>query len=147
MLTAIRRPQGNLSERVNRELGRLFRTYCNTNQSRWPDVLEFFEASINGSYNDTTGFTPNELQTGEMPKRFWDGSIKRIATENLPIPSEVKRIEGRIRIKKCAEEPTEKFNADNKLVTFKIGERVLLRALNVGHREDNTCLLYTSRCV
>ena len=44
VLTPIRRPQGNLDERVNRELGRLFRTYCNTNQSRWPGYLEFFEA-------------------------------------------------------------------------------------------------------
>ena len=127
--------------------------------------------------NYTTGFTPNELQTSEMPKRVWDGSIRRIATQNLPIPSEVKRIEAKKRIKKCTEERTEKCNADHKLVTFKIGERVLLRALNVGHREDNTaakffrlyngpfmlceqvgkntyiltnpntCLLYTSRCV
>ena len=30
VLTVIRRPQGNLAERVNKELGRLFRTYCNT---------------------------------------------------------------------------------------------------------------------
>ena len=41
VLTAIRRPQGNLAERVNRELGRLFSTYCNNNQSKWPEYLEF----------------------------------------------------------------------------------------------------------
>ena len=77
---------------------------------------------INDHYNDTTGFTPNELQTGEMPKRVWDGCIRRIATQNLPIPNVVKRIEARRRIKKCAEDRTEKFNADHKLVTFKTGE-------------------------
>ena len=54
VLTAIRRPQGNLAERVTRELGRLFCTYSNTNQCRWPDYLEFFEASIKGNYSDTT---------------------------------------------------------------------------------------------
>ena len=53
VLIAIRRPQGNLAERVNRELGRLFRTYCNTNQSKWAEYLEFFEQAINGNYNDT----------------------------------------------------------------------------------------------
>ena len=42
----------------------------------------------------------------------------------------MKRIEARRRIKKCAEERTEKFNADHKLVTFKTGEKVPLRALN-----------------
>ena len=121
---------------------------CIRDRSRWPDYLEFFEASINGNYNDTTGFTPNELQTGEMPKHVWDGCIRRIATQNLPIPNVVKRLEARRRIKKCAEERTEKFNADHKLVTFKTGEKVLLRALNVGHREDNTAAkFFRLRCV
>ena len=53
LLTSIRRPQVNLAERFNRELGRLFRMYCNTNQSKWPEYLEFFELGINGSYNTT----------------------------------------------------------------------------------------------
>lgn len=34
VLTSIRRPQGNLSKTVNKELVRLFRTYCNVNQSK-----------------------------------------------------------------------------------------------------------------
>ena len=122
---------------IRDRLGRLFRTYCNTNQSRWPDYLEFFEASQR-ELQWPTGFTPNELQTGEMPKRVWDGYSRRIATQNLLIPNLVKKIEARTRIKRCAEERTEKFNADHKLVTFKTGEKVLLRALNVGNREDNT---------
>ena len=138
VLTAIRRPQGNLVERVNKELGRLFRTYCNVNQSKWPEFLEFFESAINGNYNSTTGYTPNELQTGAMPGRVWEGHIERISTQNLPIPVEIKKLEARRRIKKCAEELTEKFNAEHKLVSFKTGESVLLRALNVARREDNT---------
>ena len=110
VLTAIRRPQGNLAERVNKELGRLFRPDCNVNQSKWPEFLEFFESAINGNYNSTTGYTPNELQTGAMPGRIWEGHIERISTQNVPIPVEIKKLEARRRIKKCAEERTETFN-------------------------------------
>ena len=73
-----------------------------------------------------------------MPTRVWDEYVKRIATQNLPVPNEVKHLEARRRIKKSAEERTEKFNAEHKLLTFKIGEIVLQKALNVGRSEDNT---------
>lgn len=39
--TAIRRPQGNLTERVNKELGRLFRIYCWDKQNTWPQYINF----------------------------------------------------------------------------------------------------------
>ena len=104
VLTAIRRPQGNLAERVNRELGRLFRTYCNTNQSKWTEYLEFFENAINGSYNTTTGYTPLELQSDVHPKRVWSEYIKRVATQNVPMPNEVKRLDAKERIREFAEQ-------------------------------------------
>ena len=47
--------------------------------------------------------------------------IERIATQNVPIPVEIKKLEARRRIKKCAEESMEKFNAEHKLVSFKTG--------------------------
>ena len=58
---------------------------------------------IRDSYNSTTGYTPNELQTREMPGRVWGKHIERIATHNMPIPVEIKKIEARRRIKKRAE--------------------------------------------
>lgn len=62
-LTAIWKSQGNLAERVNKETGRLFRTYCNTDQNKWHEYLGVFREPINGSYNITTGYTPIELQS------------------------------------------------------------------------------------
>lgn len=138
ILTAIRRPQGNLAERVNRELARLFRTYCNVNQSKWPEYLEMFEKALNESYNDTTGYTPMELQMGKVPERIWDGHINRCSTQNLEVPEIVKKIEAHKRIKNYADARTEKYNTEHKLVGFKVGERILLKALNVGHRYENT---------
>ena len=43
-----------------------------------------------------------------------------------------------IRDRKYAEQGTEKFNSEHKLQTFKVGELVLLKALNVGRSADNT---------
>ena len=96
---------------MNRELGRLFRTYCNNNQSKWPEYLEFFEKAINGCYNTTTGYTSSELQSDVQPKRAWSDYIKRVATQNVPTPSEVKRLDAKERIRKFAEQRSEKFNA------------------------------------
>ena len=45
---------------------------CNTNQSKRPEYLEFFEQAINGNYNDKTEFTPMELHSGAMLSRVWD---------------------------------------------------------------------------
>ena len=39
---------------------------------------------------------------------------------------------------KSPQERTEKFNKEHKLLTFKVGEMVLLKLLNVGRSEDNT---------
>ena len=125
-------------QRVNRELGRLFRTYCNTNQNKRPDYLEFSENAINGSYNTTTGYTPLELQSDIQPKRVWSECVKRVATQNLPVPNEIKRLDAKERIKKFAEQRTEKFNSEHKLQSFTVGELILLRALNVGRSIDNT---------
>ena len=84
------------------------------------------------------GYTPNVLQTGAMPGQIWEGHIKRTANQNVPIPVEVKKLEARRHIKKCAEERMGKFNAEHQLVSFKTGESVLLHALIVGKTEDNT---------
>ena len=61
ILTSIRRPQGNLAERVNREIVKMFRIYCHKDQSKWPEFLPFFETAINESYHDTTEYTPADL--------------------------------------------------------------------------------------
>ena len=69
---------------------------------------------------------------------------------NVPVPNDVKRLEARRHIIKSAEEHTEKFNSEHKLLTFKEGERVFLKSLNLGRSEDNTAAKFFrlyNRCV
>ena len=110
ILTAIRRPQGNLAERVNKELGRLFRTYCHGIQNMWPDYIRFFEQSLNENYNTTTGFTPTELHSGKQPTRFWERHIKKLESQNLPIPMHIKQSIAKTRIEQTADQRARVFN-------------------------------------
>jgi hypothetical protein len=138
ILTSIRRPQGNLAERVNKELGKLFRIYCQDHHSKWPSFVEFFEEAINSSYNVTTGYTPIELHSGSKPNRMWDGIITRLSSYNMPVPVHVKCQDAEEKIRRTAGQRAQKFNEWHKLVRFEVGERVLIRAANVGKAEDNT---------
>lgn len=89
-LTSIRTPQSNLAERVSKQLKRLFRIYWNKEQSKWPEYVEFFEGAIKNCYNDTTGYTPMELQEEEEPVRVWKEWINMIYICNVQVSSSVK---------------------------------------------------------
>ena len=137
ILTSIRRPQGNLAERVNKELGKLFRIYCHENHAIWPEYLPFFEEAINGNYHHTTGFTPIELESGRAPRRFWHRYMDKPVTQNLPIPLQCKIGIAKERIIRKGARRAERFNRTHKLKHFAEGERVLIRANPVGSRPEN----------
>ena len=54
------------------------------------------------------------------------------------MPVEMKNKTAIERIINTARQRSEKFNAGHKLKTFNVGERVLLKSLNVGRSIDNT---------
>ncbi|KAL3279019.1 hypothetical protein HHI36_016535 [Cryptolaemus montrouzieri] len=62
IFSSIRRPQSNPSERVMKEIGRLCRTYCNEQHTRWAYELNNFSKFLNSLVHESTGFSPRELQ-------------------------------------------------------------------------------------
>ena len=50
VLTSVRHPQGNLAERVSKELGKYLRIYCHDQHNNWAEYLPFFEKAINENY-------------------------------------------------------------------------------------------------
>ena len=54
------------------------------------------------------------------------------------MPNEIKRLDAKERIRKFAEQRTEKFNSEHKLQSFRVGELILLKASNVSSSIDNT---------
>lgn len=61
-------PQANPVERYNREIGRLLRTYCANQHSKWPNMLKQIEFWLNRLRSDTTEATPIQIMTGSRYK-------------------------------------------------------------------------------
>lgn len=59
--TTVRNPRPNTTERVNKEIGRLFRTYCHQNHRGWNTILPKLEELYNNTQYKSTSFTPNEI--------------------------------------------------------------------------------------
>lgn len=69
---------------------------------------------------------------------MWKYCIQKVLTSNLQIPISIKMQLVKDRIKNIVNQPAEKFNVEHKLIKCNVGERVLLRVLNVGHSSDKT---------
>ena len=67
IFSSIRYPQGNLSERVMRELGRVFRTYVSNRHNAWFSKLGDIERWFNSTFHESVKCTPYEIQYGRKP--------------------------------------------------------------------------------
>ena len=99
ILTAIRHPQGNLAERVNKELGKYLRIYCHNQHNRWAEYLPFFKKAMNKNYSETTSYTSLEIEEDRKPERFWRKYIQKPANQNIQIPISVKIENAKRRIR------------------------------------------------
>nr|AKD28118.1 pol polyprotein [Glypta fumiferanae] len=64
LYSSIRHPQSNPTERVMRELGRLFRTLCADRHTKWVEYVPRIEEILNITVHQSTGLTPHELHFG-----------------------------------------------------------------------------------
>lgn len=122
--TAIRNPCTNVAERINRQLGNLFRIVMKGSHSGWAHQLKIIEACINESHHDTIGMTPYQAHFGEPPPRSWTRYIDHsIITEQEGVSD----TELHLRIKEKREKEADKINSRTKITNFEIGEKVLLK--------------------
>lgn len=127
--SSIRHPQGNIVERVNREIGRFFRTFLTDKHTQWINWIRIIESCINEVTHDSTGFTPHEIQLQEKPMRFWKEWI--IPKENeLTHNAKLCLVDRNIR--KHGKRRADRFNRSHKMTNFNIGDLVLVKALNVS---------------
>jgi transposase InsO family protein len=60
--SSIRHPQSNPTERVMRELGKLFRVFCSEKHTKWSKFIPNIEQILNITVSQSTGYTPYQLQ-------------------------------------------------------------------------------------
>lgn len=61
-------PQSNPVERYNREIGRLLRTYCHDQHTKWPNKLQKIETWMNQLRSEITEETSIQMMKGVQPK-------------------------------------------------------------------------------
>jgi hypothetical protein len=131
--SSIRHPQSNPSERVMRELSRLFRVYCNRQHVSWPELIPWINKWINLITHESTHLTPQELHFGRKPTfEFPDGVNLQNAGDSIT-PELVLEFASR-RLRHAAR--TRGRNQRGRTHVFALGQKVLLRT----PRESNTDL-------
>ena len=79
--SSIRHPQGNIVERVNRELGKFSRIFVKDNHTAWACYVPLIQEIINETCHDSTEMTPYELHFNKKPVRPWTKWIKKPAVQ------------------------------------------------------------------
>jgi len=68
LFSSVRHPKSNSVERVMRELGRFFRTYCSDQHTRWAKHVKIIEDILNVTTHSSTTYTPYEAHYGTCPQ-------------------------------------------------------------------------------
>ncbi|KAF2889592.1 hypothetical protein ILUMI_16581 [Ignelater luminosus] len=76
--SSVRHPASNPSERVMKELSRLFRTYCPRAHGKWASLLPRIEQLFNHTPHLSTGYPPYEILYGHSDSNLLDDAILRL---------------------------------------------------------------------
>lgn len=131
--TTVRNPRPNTTERVNKELGRMFRTYCHERHRSWANKLPELEVLYNNTRHDSTGYTPCEVMYGKTINFTFDKSL-RVMNPDLDV--EKVREEVQKNLEERSKYRQQKFDSSHKLMKFQIGMLVKVRRSNVSSKPN-----------
>ena len=123
------------TERTNRTLEEMLRSYVLYAQDNWDQILPFVEFAYNNSINDTTTHSPFFLNYGKHPRT----PMSLLAEDNSSPMEEVEKFLRRMHDSKAAAQQAiakakanQKKYADKKRreLTFRVGDMVLLSTEN-----------------
>lgn len=125
ILSSIRHPQSNPSERVLREVAKFCRIYCPEAHWRWIGVLPIIESCINNTIHESTGQIPSVVHFNRYPERPWHNVI------SCPIDArpghEMKIAETAEHLKNQAERRLRRVRNRRFHRPLRVGEQVLVK--------------------
>lgn len=128
-------PQSNPVERYNREIGRILRTYCHDQHTKWPNYLDQIEDWMNKVRSEVTDMTPWELIKGESPKRPLENLISFPEQTNKEIKHKELVQLAAARIKKKALKQESK-QTKKKPVKYTVGQQILTRNFDISNAHN-----------
>ena len=141
--TPIRNPCANLAERINRQLGNLFRIFVGEQHTKWSQFIATIESCINETYHETIEITSYEAQLGRKPTRVWDRYINKEITGDCRTDSQ----QIFVKMKMKRENRANKMNENIKTTKFKVGDLVLIRTYcqsdTIQRKINKFCELYS----
>lgn len=138
ILTSIRHPQGNLSERTNRDVTIYLRILVGEKHNGWVKNISDIEKILNETYHSTLEMTPYEVQFNKLPERLWNQWLDQCVNTIESISEEQLRKLLNERLKEKGMQRAEKANkGKTQLKEFKVGDRVLIKSLNLSCKNKN----------
>lgn len=124
--TTIYHPESNPVERVNREIGRILRTYCSHKHTTWVKWLDNIEYWLNNTTHQSTGFTPTQILTGKKPSLSIDKFIPLPVNEPVSDLNVIIQL-AKSRLQKRAEQRNRLLDKKRKFPTYQVGQQVLVK--------------------
>ena len=135
------------TERSNRTLEDMLRAYVNYAQDNWDEKLIAVEFAVNNSTQESTGFTPFYLNTGQHP--HFPLSMLTEKSDNETAQSLLRDLRDNLTAAKenlaTAREKQARFaNQSRRDFEFHVGDQVMLSTenMNVGDRARKLCAKY-----
>ncbi|GBG60617.1 hypothetical protein CBR_g8638 [Chara braunii] len=142
-------PEANgQAEQMNRVVQHLLRHYIKPSQDDWDEKLPLIASLYNNVVHNTTDVSPNQLHLGWKPKSALDFLLPENRTAATPGTIEFgvqyeKLLQQTVEhIKKSQEAMIASENKPRRQSTFKVGERVWVKANNVKTFNDGYHILH-----
>nr|CAI5856869.1 unnamed protein product [Callosobruchus analis] len=120
-------PAGNVTERYNKEIGRMLRAYCHQQHTNWATILPFVESCMNKSINESTGYSATLLQFGTLGTHPLEEMINFPSADHDKQSLEQIWVHAHDRLRSKYKRRAEKHAQRTHPVILNVGDKVLVR--------------------
>lgn len=135
--TAYHPQTDGLAEVTNKAIIKMLRAFCKDQKDDWDEFLPILEFAFNSAVNSVTGKTPFYLNGGQDPMKPIDLELlaisrrKETSFEEMHQSLAKARLAARSAVALAQEKMKQKLDSKRRDVTFSVGDRVLLSAVNL----------------